>query len=242
MKKDAKEVENLLKYGAYAFIDNDEAEEEKNQFNKNIDEILASGKSKEFTYNKGVYTLQKSSFNASLYEKLPNVNDPDFWNKVLPFQSFLSITALEKKFKKEKKEIGKSEKLQKEFIKDLEIVVNDFLDAKFDENATDASKKQVEQDQEKISQTIQKLIRLSGLKLVYVEKSKEWLRELLRTNKRTKKKEIIEDYSDLGSQQKDIKDPMEDEYENYYDEDDVIIDYSDDKGNKGRSLRKRSIK
>ena len=55
MKHDAKDIENLLKFGAYAFIDNDE--EEKNLFNKDIDEILATGKKKEFTYNKGIYTL-----------------------------------------------------------------------------------------------------------------------------------------------------------------------------------------
>jgi hypothetical protein len=38
------------------------------------------------------------------------VNDPNFWNKVLPFDQIISISVLEKKFKKEKKEIAKSEK------------------------------------------------------------------------------------------------------------------------------------
>lgn len=53
MKQDAKDIENLLKYGAYAFIDKED--EEKDLFNKNIDEILATGKKKEFVYNKGLY-------------------------------------------------------------------------------------------------------------------------------------------------------------------------------------------
>jgi hypothetical protein len=53
----------------------------------------------------------------------------------------MSITVLEKKFKKEKKEICKSESEQTEFIKDLEIVFNDFMDAKFDNKITAASKK-----------------------------------------------------------------------------------------------------
>jgi TRAP-type C4-dicarboxylate transport system substrate-binding protein len=69
------------------------------------------------------------------------VNDPNFWNKVLPYDQIISITVLEKKFKKEKKEIVKSEKEQKEFIKDLEIVFNDFMDAKFDAKMTAASRK-----------------------------------------------------------------------------------------------------
>jgi hypothetical protein len=69
------------------------------------------------------------------------VNDPNFWNKVLPFDQIISISVLEKKFKKEKKEIAKSDKEQKEFIKDLEIVFNDFMDAKFDIKMTAASRK-----------------------------------------------------------------------------------------------------
>ena len=50
----------------------------------------------------------------------------------MPYDSIISISVLEKKFKKEKKEMGKNEKMQKEFFKDLEIVFNDFMDAKFD--------------------------------------------------------------------------------------------------------------
>ena len=85
LKQDSKEIENLLKFGAYAFVDGEANGEDVK--NKDIDEILATGKKKEFSYNKGVYTLQKSTFNASKYEKgaLPDVNDPNFWNKVLPY-------------------------------------------------------------------------------------------------------------------------------------------------------------
>jgi hypothetical protein len=79
--------------------------------NKDIDDILKTGKKKEFTYSKGLYTLNKSTFPTSKYENLPDVNDPDFWNKVMPYESIISISVLEKKFKKEKKEMNKSEKL-----------------------------------------------------------------------------------------------------------------------------------
>ena len=98
----------MLKYGAYAFIDNEGEEDQKN---KDIDEILATGKKKEFLYNKGTYTLQKSTFNASKYEKLPDLNDPLFWNKVLPYDSLISISVLERKFKKEKREMSQNEKM-----------------------------------------------------------------------------------------------------------------------------------
>ena len=51
---------------------------------------------------KGLYTLQKSTFNvqdggrssatkgggSASKSKAPGVNDPDFWEKVLPFEGF----------------------------------------------------------------------------------------------------------------------------------------------------------
>lgn len=51
LKQDSKEIENLLKYGAYAFMNDDKEcdnEEEKALREKDIDEILATGKKKEF--------------------------------------------------------------------------------------------------------------------------------------------------------------------------------------------------
>lgn len=51
LKQDSKEIENLLKYGAYAFMDNGEGQNGDdviNLKNKDIDEILATGKKKEF--------------------------------------------------------------------------------------------------------------------------------------------------------------------------------------------------
>ena len=58
LKQDSKEIENLLKYGAYAFMDQEgDGDNVQNLKNKDIDEILATGKKKEFQYNKGVYTL-----------------------------------------------------------------------------------------------------------------------------------------------------------------------------------------
>jgi len=49
LKQDSKEIENLLKYGAYAFLNQEENDGEdsvNNLKNKDIDEILATGKKK----------------------------------------------------------------------------------------------------------------------------------------------------------------------------------------------------
>ena len=113
-------------------------------------------------------------------------NDPDFWKK-LPFDQMMnSISMMEKKFKKEKKEIGKNEKEQKEFIKDLEVVFNDFMDKKFDHRLAPSTRKELESDEETLREMLKKMIKLNGMKLQYVEKCKEWLREMLRTSKKKK--------------------------------------------------------
>jgi hypothetical protein len=64
MKINPKEIENLLKYGAYAFLEEGSGD---NIANTHIDEILSknSGKSLEYKMTKGLYTLQKSTFNVN---------------------------------------------------------------------------------------------------------------------------------------------------------------------------------
>ena len=66
----------------------------------------------------------------------------------------------------------------------MELVFNDFMDAKFDNKTSVQSKKQLEQDEEKLREMLRKMIKLQGMKLLYVEKCKEWSREMVRTNKR----------------------------------------------------------
>jgi chromodomain-helicase-DNA-binding protein 7 len=100
MKIDPKEIEYLLKYGAYAFLEEGSGD---NLNNTHIDDILAknSKDQKEYKMTKGLYTLQKSKFDvnegrssthksgsASKSGGVPNVNDPNFWEKVLPFEGF----------------------------------------------------------------------------------------------------------------------------------------------------------
>ena len=160
----------------------------------------------------------------------------------MPYESIISISVLEKKFKKEKKEMSKNEKLQKEYIKDLEIVFNDFVDAKFDPKSSAASKKSLECDEEKLREILKKMVKLSGMKLLYVERCKEWLREMLRTSKR--KKPLKSYITGLMDQEDGVR-PAEGEYydHNLEEEDDIIMyDSDNDNGNNPRELRKRQIK
>lgn len=105
-KASPEEIENLLRFGAFAFLDNDEDEEKDSNINMKIEDILANkGKDKkEKKGSKKGYQLQKSTFNIEDGKKdkddkkeksgknsksKPNINDPNFWEKVgLPFQGF----------------------------------------------------------------------------------------------------------------------------------------------------------
>jgi len=100
-----KNIETLLKYGAYAFMDDGENGKD-NQADLAIEDILAKGKKAD--YQKTGYSLNKSKFDAMKHESIPSFNDEHFWDKVLPKEN-MSVTALEKRLKKEKREIAKNE-------------------------------------------------------------------------------------------------------------------------------------
>lgn len=134
----------------------------------------------------------------------------------------MSIASLEKKFKRERKEITRDEKEQKEFIKDLEVVFNDFIDMKFDANMSAQTKKQFEADEETLREMLKKMVKLSGIKPVYVEKCKEWLREMLKTGKR-KRPQAVE-----ADQEHSQANPDE-EFDNEGG-DDIILDDSENEG------------
>lgn len=91
-KVNPKEIENLLKYGAYAFLD----EDDNNPHNVKIDDILSSKKKADSKHNKtsnGQHTKHKSVFNvegksSANKKNIPRVDDPNFWEKILPFEGF----------------------------------------------------------------------------------------------------------------------------------------------------------
>ena len=94
-KATPEEIENLLRYGAFAFLENDDEETQKMNSMK-IEDILQS-KGREKKGSKKGHTLQKSTFNVedkksgknSAAKNKPDVNDPNFWEKVgLPFEGF----------------------------------------------------------------------------------------------------------------------------------------------------------
>ena len=129
-----------MRYGAFAFLDNEEDEEHGKNINLKIEDILASkGKEKKDKKQSKKYQLQKSTFNIEENKKeksgkgskqKPDVNDPNFWEKVgLPFQGF-NAKQLLKRYRSKKNEVIDTKEAQSKFLKDVSMCVKGILDAK----------------------------------------------------------------------------------------------------------------
>lgn len=114
------------------------------------------------------------------------------------------------------------------------MVFNDFMELKFDKCMTAASKKTFEEDEETLRELLKKMVKLAGMKLMYVEKCKEWLREMLRTSKRKKPLQT------LAQADKVAQGILDDEDDEAGAEEDDIIMYDSDNGGDRRPVRKRT--
>lgn len=168
MKPDQKEIENLLRYGAYAFLDND------GEDNADLDiEDLFKEKGKK-SKKKGK-SLNKSTFNVDEYEKkLSKLNDDDFWKEILPTLEILSVQALEKKLKFDRADIVKNEDSQKEFLENLRKLVNQLLETK--KNSADVFS--TEDDETRLRDLMMKFCKVHKMNPQIREEAKKLLREL----------------------------------------------------------------
>jgi len=155
-KMNPEEIEKLLKYGVFAFLDHEidggDSQDPKDDqaTSMKIEDILKNKKDKGGKKSKS-YTLQKTKFTmADMNQgtkkdsgrssvsktgapgekktKL-DVNDPNFWEKVLPFDGY-NPKQLSRKFRSKKAEILKSKESQSKFLKDVAKCVDDLLEAK----------------------------------------------------------------------------------------------------------------
>lgn len=86
---DKKEIDDLLKFGAYDLFNDKDNEKEKQFYEEDIDQIL--NRSSKVVWNEtsakvlgAGSSFSKASFRSSTAEPNIDINDPNFWNKVLP--------------------------------------------------------------------------------------------------------------------------------------------------------------
>lgn len=169
LKPDQKEIENLLRYGAYAFIDNDGEDIQ----NMDIDDILKKEKGKG-KQRKGKH-LSKSTFNVDEYEaRLDKLNDDEFWKEILPNLETMSVQALEKKLKFDRTEIVKNEEAQREFLNNLMKLKNQLLETK----ANSADIFSTEDDETRLRDLMMKFCKVHKMNTEIREEAKKCLRDL----------------------------------------------------------------
>ena len=129
-KDERREVENLLRFGAYSILDEDTSKSQ-HFVESNIEEILEKN-SRVVNYSiiRGCYSLGKSSFISHTADQSIDVNDPEFWSKILPPQTSPAsrlLTKLNDQSFNVKSHLD-------EFMQELTLAVNDMVAAKGDLN------------------------------------------------------------------------------------------------------------
>lgn len=131
-KVDPAEVEKLLKYGAYAFLDEEQGEGSENAANTavKIEDILKN-KGEKKGVQKTSFNVQGDSGKASTKKGGSGlkINDPNFWEKVLPFDGF-NPKQLLRKFKQKRNDLASTHESQKKFLKDIQKCTDDLVAAK----------------------------------------------------------------------------------------------------------------
>lgn len=225
LKPDQKEIENLLRYGAYAFIDNDGDNIEE----MDIDELFT--KKVKGSKKKGK-SLNKSTFNVDEYEKkLDKLNDEDFWKEILPSLETVSVQALEKKLKFDRADIIKNEAAQSEFLENLKKLVNQLLETK----SKSADVFSTEDDETRLRDLMMKFCKVHKMNAEIREEAKKLLRDLNQSIELLSYEAKLKE--DVGEEEEKIKEI--EEVEDKIPED--IYLPNDKRGNKQRMRRKRKV-
>jgi chromodomain-helicase-DNA-binding protein 7 len=125
--KDTKhEIESLLKYGAYNILEED-ASKSKQFAESNIEEILEhNSRVVDYSVIKGCYAVLKSTFVSLTADSSINIDDPNFWSKVLPPQASLAYRLLTKLNESSFDAVEEGE----EFMQELQLAVSEVKEAK----------------------------------------------------------------------------------------------------------------
>jgi chromodomain-helicase-DNA-binding protein 7 len=191
-KEGRTEIENLLKFGAYSILDDDNSKSQ-HFVESNIDEILET-KTRVVNYSviRGSYTLQKSSFISQSSDMTINVDDPNFWNKILPPQTSMASRLLTKLNDKS----FNIDESSTEFMQELELSVSEVMESK-----TSLDNKNVEEEELLTSLLIQ-VSQTKAFPKQHRQMAIKWMNDLSRPT-RSRSKVIRSGSPDLISNSED---------------------------------------
>ena len=175
IKEDPKEIENLLKYGAYAFLNEDNDRQHEIE-NLDIEKLISEAG--EGALKKGIYSYEKKSFDVSEHEKsIPDFSNDKFWSKVFS-DDWVSIANLAKKFKNESRKLLKNDQALNKFLDQLEVATDDLIKSCKSSNTLNEL---IKDDEEKIRTILERILKTKTVDILTKERAKEILELITQT-------------------------------------------------------------
>eukprot|EP00742_Colponemidia_sp_Colp-10_P009005 GILJ01009787.1.p1 GENE.GILJ01009787.1~~GILJ01009787.1.p1 ORF type:complete len:1414 (+),score=330.67 GILJ01009787.1:621-4244(+) len=170
------DIENLLKYGAYGLLDEDPTAT-RVFLESDIDQILNKN-SRVVKYNsvRNAYSVSKSSFKSDSATTHLDVNDPDFWSKVLPVNTDTPPQRLLARLNEGT--ATKDAKNLKQFMDDVGKCVNLVVESKLDGEAPE--------DQDILVSVLVQISHMNKFPESMRTKAKDWIVELEKPKRRRK--------------------------------------------------------
>ncbi|CAI2362631.1 unnamed protein product [Moneuplotes crassus] len=168
IKNNPNEVENLLKHGAYAFL-NEENDKENDIESLDIDKLIEdAGKG---GLKKG-YNYEKKTFDVAEHERdIPDFQNDKFWNKIFS-DDIPSVANLEKEFKSNRKKLLKNQEALVIFLDKLDRAIEDLMDScKNKQTLSDL----IKDDEEKIRFILEAVLKSKTVDLDAKERAKDML-------------------------------------------------------------------
>eukprot|EP00743_Colponemidia_sp_Colp-15_P009048 GILK01009873.1.p1 GENE.GILK01009873.1~~GILK01009873.1.p1 ORF type:complete len:1268 (+),score=334.16 GILK01009873.1:244-3804(+) len=170
------DIENLLKYGAYGLLDEDPTAT-RVFLESDIDQILNKN-SRVVKYNsvRNAYSVSKSSFKSDSATTHLDVNDPDFWSKVLPVNTDTPPQRLLARLNEGT--ATKDAKNLKQFMEDVRGCVNLVVESKLDGETPE--------DQDILVSVLVQISHMNKFPDSMRTKAKDWIVELEKPKRRRK--------------------------------------------------------
>lgn len=172
MKNDQKEVEDLLKYGAYAFLNEDDGKQKEIE-DLDIDKIIQMGQQAES--KNGAYSYDKVKFDTSKEQKnLPDFSNSKFWDKVFADDAE-SIPVLHKRFKNDNKRLMKNDSALTSFLNQLQKSVDVLIKTMQESGIVDEL---VKEDERKVRYIIDRIFKSKTVETLTKELAGEIMENL----------------------------------------------------------------
>ena len=171
-KENKAEIENLLKYGAYSILEEDSSKSQQ-FFESNIDEILQASRVVNYNVINRCYSFSKSSFVSHGADTSINIDDPNFWNKILPPQTSLSSRLLTKLNDRSFDAVSQCD----EFFEELELAVNDVVAGR---NSMESNN----EDEDVLTTLLYQVTQNKVFPRAKRQQASKWMNDMTRPNRR----------------------------------------------------------